>query len=62
MKQTTALILLGSLALGSIAAGIAGAIHEKRKSRKHQPAATLRELYEDNAASGAAILKEGGDK
>lgn len=62
MKQTTAFILLGSLALGSIAAGIAGAIHEKRKARKLQFSATLLDLYNDNAASGAVILKEGGDK
>lgn len=61
MKQTTAFILLGSLALGSIAVGIAGVIHEKRKARNHQPAATLRDLYEDNVASRAAILEEGGD-
>lgn len=61
MKQTTFFILLGSLALGSIVAGIAGTIHEKRKARKHLPAAKLRDLYEDNAASGAAILEEGCD-
>lgn len=61
MKQTTVFILLGSLALGSIVAGIAGTINEKRKARKHQPAAKLRDLYEDNAASGAAILEEGCD-
>lgn len=58
MKQTTAFILLGSLALGSIAAGIAGVIHEKRKARKHRPAATLRDLYKDNAASGASVLND----
>lgn len=58
MKQTTAFILFGSLALGSIAAGIAGAIHYKRKERNHRPAATLRDLYEDNAASGASVLND----
>ncbi len=61
MKQTTTLILLGTLALGSLAVGIAGAIREKRKERKHQPAATFRDLYEDNAPSGSAIFGEGGD-
>lgn len=49
MKQTTALLLLCSIALGSITAGIFGTIHHMRKIRKHQPAATFRELYEDNA-------------
>lgn len=58
MKQTTAFILFGSLALGSIAAGIAGVIHEKRKTRKHRPAVKLRDLYEDNAASGASVLND----
>lgn len=61
MKQTTAFILLGSLALGSIAAGIAGAIHEKRKSRKHKPAATLRDLYEDNAASDPSLFDDSSE-
>ena len=60
MKQTTTLILLGTLALGTLAVGIAGAIREKRKERKHEPVTTLRDLYEDNAASGATALYEGG--
>lgn len=61
MKRTTAFILLGTLALGSIAAGITAANHEKRKARKHQPAATLLDLYKDNAACCSSILEEGGD-
>lgn len=56
MKQTAAFILLGSIAVG-----IAAALHEKRKARNHKPAATLRDLYEDNAACGSAVLYEGGN-
>lgn len=61
MRHSLFMIFTSSLALGSIAVGIAGTIHEKRKARKHQPSAKLRDLYEDNAASGSSILKESGD-
>lgn len=50
MKQSTFFILCGSLAFGSLAVGIIGVIHEKRKAKKHKPSSTLRDLYEDNAA------------
>lgn len=56
MRNSSLLFFIASFSLGSIAACIVGAIHENRKSRKHQPAAILRDLYEDNAASAAAIF------
>ena len=58
MKNSTTLIFLGSLALGCIAARIAGAIREKYKARKHEPAATFSELYEDNVASSPSIFDD----
>lgn len=51
MKQSTFFIFCGAVALGSLAVGLIGAIHEKRKEKKRNPSATLREFYEDNAAS-----------
>lgn len=51
MKQSTFFILCGALALGSLSVGFIGAIYENRKEKKHKPAATFRDLYEDNAAS-----------
>lgn len=62
MRNSLLLIFTASLALGSLAAGVTSVIHEKRKARKHQPAAKLLDLYEDNAASGAAILNQGGEE
>lgn len=56
MKYSTFFILCGSLALGSLAVGFIGAIYEKRKEKKHKPAATLRDLYEDNAASEPSMF------
>lgn len=55
MKQSTFFILCGALALGSLAVGIIGAIHEKCEEKKRKPAATFRELYEDNAVSGGDL-------
>ncbi len=49
MKQSTFFVVCGAIALGSFAVGIFGAIREKRKEKKHKPAATFRDLYEDNA-------------
>lgn len=51
MKNFIPFILLGSLALCPLAIGIAGAIREKRKERRHEPAATFLDLYDDNAPS-----------
>lgn len=56
MKQSTFFILCGALALGSLAVGIIGAIHDERKEKKHKPAATFRDLYDDNAASEPSIF------
>lgn len=56
MKQSTFFILCGTVALGSLAVGIFGAIHEKRKEKKYKPVATLRDLYEDNAASEPSMF------
>lgn len=56
MKQSIFFILCGALALGSLSVGIIGAINEKRKEKKHKPAATFRDLYEDNAASEMSMF------
>lgn len=56
MKQSTFFFICVSIAFSSLAVGVIGAIHEKRKEKKHKPAATLRDLYEDNAASEPSIF------
>lgn len=56
MKHSTFFILCGAFALGSLAVGVIGAIHEKLKEKKHKPSATLRDLYKDNAASEPSIF------
>lgn len=56
MKQSIFFIICGVVALGSLGVGIFGAIHENRKEKKHKPVATLRDLYEDNAASEPSIF------
>lgn len=56
MKNSTFFILCGAIALGSLALGIVGAIHEKRKEKRRKSAATFRELYEDNAATEPSIF------
>lgn len=52
MKQSTFFIVCGSIALGSLAVGVFGAVLAKRKEKKHKPGFTFRDLYEDNAAGG----------
>lgn len=50
MKQSTFFIVCGSIAFGSLAVGIFGALFAKRKEKKHKPGDTFRDLYDDNAA------------
>lgn len=52
MKQSTFLIVCGSIAFGSLAVGIFGAFLAKRKEKKHKSVNTFRDLYDDNAAGG----------
>lgn len=54
MKQST-FFILGAMAFGSLVVGFIGAIHENRKEKKRKPAATFRELYEDNSVSGGDL-------
>lgn len=50
MKQSTFFIVCGSIAFGSLAVGIFGALFAKRKEKKHKPGDTFRDLYDDNTA------------
>lgn len=52
MKLSTFYIVCGSVAFGSLAVGLLGAIHAIRKEKKHKLGATFRDLYDDNAAGG----------
>ena len=53
MKQS-ALIIIGVIGLGTLAAGVCGVVRAKRCQRKS--VSTLRDLYEDNAASASSLF------